>query len=266
MVRIEPCHTIAQQTVTSNATSLLTKLGPDTTVEEFDKIYPEDSMLEVGGRDAYWSTGPMHQHALLTVTSKGNLALIQHIVAARFSPHLLSLGNEYGITPLHAAQLLNDTKKAFQASRLLIQLGAKTNIGLRMEYSTADHIFPQNATPLWIATKIGNSVLVKLLLRKGASEEVTLTEEEHALVKSTKEMIAKEPDGRACSALFAKIKHLTFPEYTASMLSLIAEKKSELETHRTFVFKVSKGTCLSLIPREILDRLASFYVYVDDEH
>lgn len=168
------------------AQSIIPYVEKDTTPEEFDQLLEgeSDKILELGGR-INWT--------ILAVASiKGNVALIRHIVE-KGGKKLLSLGNIHGMTPLYAtAKLCEDPEAAFQASKLLIELGADVNLATRTL-----------KTALGAAAKTNNLKLVKLLLTHGAiippflvkgREVIYQAQEQHADLNQLLEALRNQSD------------------------------------------------------------------------
>jgi ankyrin repeat protein len=260
-MRVQPCTIVAERPANDTIAPQLCSINGRTTVKEFDELFPYSEMLEWGGRDNFGYFGPMHQHALNVAVRVGNLDLIRHIVVDRYSSHLLSYGNEYGIMPLHEAVLLTDRKKALEATHLLIRLGAQVNVATTKDDSSG---IPKNATPLWLAAKKNDHELITLLLRKGATLN-PLDEGEKKEVKETRERLIKYPHLDISKEL-DKIRHLIFPRYNESISGHALRACRRFKNERDLVFAVSTdpAVLLAYLPKELLSPLSSFYVYAND--
>lgn len=172
---------------------MLMKINAYTTVEEFNKLlekYPGYKIENCGYK--------LGTHALSRAAYVGNVKLIYHIVMNLKGKHLLNLGDGEGWTPLYFAGNCPDLKRSFEASKLLLSLGADPNIASNDDPSYPE-IFPAQSTPLYLAIeKTRNLRLVKLLLLKNAvvnpalspDGEVFLAHAKHELEEKSKKIKA----------------------------------------------------------------------------
>lgn len=135
--------------------SITETLSP-TKFDDLLSTYP-DYRLNLGARCGW--------HALGVAATHGNVPLIQHIVVLG-GESLLSLGNDFGDTPLFSA--VRDCQ--YCAAQALLELRANVNMETSSGCDDSQRgPTPGGATPLWAAVKRAqNKNLVKLLLSYGA--------------------------------------------------------------------------------------------------
>lgn len=196
-------HTVCKKLATPSRfyqydNEVIASIKPTTTPVEFEAICNKFPSFKL-------ENGNTRNHSALHMAAfKGNLALVQHIVA-KGGRGLLDLGNENGSTPLMVVALHGvendqdpqaaDSPTAKMAAEL-IRLGSNIHIATRSAFSFSvgerredgtylTHNIPSRATAMHAAAEIiKNAEIVKMLIQAGANQGKNLSPEAQELIKT----------------------------------------------------------------------------------